>query len=490
LRSLVVVVLIAAGCLVRDPERCDEQHKNCPNGQTCDFKSNKCVASDLGMIIAEDLSVGDLEMADSFAGKDGGVHPDLLRECDASAECSDPARPICGGSVCRGCVAGDDNQCGEHAGVPYCQADAGRCVVCTPATEATSCPSPSPICTSAGACRACTSDDECATKVCKSDGTCATANEVAYVDNAGVANYMCGMGLDAGVGSASDPFCEIQMGIDTGKPYVRVTGHAGAPYNSISVTTTRNVTVVGPEVGEPAIILAKTSTDNDVKLQLSSAASVTLIRVQIGSASSASSQDAVLCNGTGAVSPVVLAILNSSIFKSVGYGVNSTHCTLTLDSDRIALNVSGGVILTNANKYTITNDYIYRNMGTAVQIDPLATGAFQLNTIVNNTASAGYAGVNCNSTVQPVEGSIFWNNKVTGSLMEEFGCNMIRCDVDSVDPMFVDNNNDDYRFTNAALVDAVPANVDGGAGPFPAHDIFGTRRPLGNGFDVGAFEKQ
>jgi hypothetical protein len=483
------LALVAAGCLVRDPTRCDDAHNDCAPGYTCDTKHYKCVPMDMGTVGGEDLSVGDLGM-DLYAPSEGGMHPDLSRECDASTQCADPARPICGGSLCRACAAGDDNQCAEHAGVPYCEADAGRCVVCTPATEATSCPSPQPVCTTAGACRACMSDGECASKVCKPDGSCATANEVAYVDNAGIASYGCGSGMDAGVGSATDPFCEIQEGIDSGKPYVRVTGHAGAPYNSISITSAKTVTVVGPAVGdEPAIILASSGTANDVKVQVSSAATVTLIRVQIGSTSVGSTLDDVLCNGTGAVSPVSLSILSSSIFKSSGYGVNSTHCTLTLDSDRIAFNISGGVILSNVNKYSITNNYLYRNTGTAVQIDPTATGAFQLNTIVNNTATAGYAGVNCGSTAQPIEGTIFFNNKVTGSNMDQFGCNLLDCKVE-IDPSFVDNNNDDYRFTNSTFVDVLPASLDGGAGAYPSHDIFGRHRPLGNGFDVGAYEKQ
>ncbi len=492
MRRLVWLALLVSGCLVRDPELCDHSYPSCPSGQACDFKHDKCVAIlDGGGDGGEDLGVGDLAERDARMA-DGSS--DLARECDASTQCGDPSHPVCGGGSCRACVAGDDSQCQEHAGSPYCEADAGRCVQCTVAAEAVACPSPMPICDSS-ACRACIANDECASGVCKPGGACAGASEIAYVDNGGKAPAACKL-LDGGTrdGSKALPYCNIQDGIVDGRPFVRVAGST-APYDAISVTTSLSVTVVGPGLlGQPAIVLSSVGANSNVSIQVGGglSASLTLIGIQVGKPGTSSTQDNIVCIGN-LTGTVALTLKNGASYQAgaSAHGVKADNCTITLDSDRIAFNAGGGITLLDSTHYQITNNLIYNNSGgPAVQINAAASGFFQLNTIADNTAPSGVAGIDCDTTPQPIEGCILWNNTVAAALMEQASCHLIDSDADAIDPLFVNEAGYDFHIGNNALTNVIARPVDGGAPTLPDHDFFGTFRPLGGAWDVGAHEKQ
>jgi hypothetical protein len=322
--------------------------------------------------------------------------------------------------------------------------------------------------------------------VCKSTGECATAGEIAYVDNF---NIQCSA-RDLGAprdGSRGNPFCEIKEGIASGRPFVRVTGHGtGAPYDAITVGDGQTVTVIGPEPTDPpAVIFALLSTATSVTVTaVSGNASLTLSRIQVGDPNGLLNKDAVGCSGTNAT----LVIKNSAIFKSALKGINAVNCHVALDSDRIAFNQGGGVLFSQATHYDVRNSLFYKNSGgPAVTLDTGggATGVFQLNTLADNGV-ATYGGIDCGSMSPAIEASILWHNMTT----ETFGCRLIDCDVDGVDPMFLDATNNDYRIGNPALSDLVHGPVDGGSGSLSNHDFFGTFRPSGLGWDVGAHEKQ
>jgi hypothetical protein len=480
-------LVLLAGCHVRDYSVCLEPDYPCADGLVCN-EHNQCVHADAGIRGdgGQDLSVGDLAMGDGSTTPDGGR--DLGHECDASLQCGNLSQPICTATgQCRGCKSGDDAQCAEHAGVAYCEADAGRCVECT--TSAT-CPAGKPVCGSDDSCRLCANDDECATGICLANGSCAAASDVVFVDNHGQTTAAACKALDGGTpdGSRAAPFCGIQDGIDAGKLYVRVAGHALASYDAISVTTNKTVIVVGPLTGDRAIIFSSSTSNNNVKLQVASGnASLTLIRMQVGDPVLTSTQDNLLCNGTVS-GTVALTLLSSAIYKSGMHGVNVVNCTVTLDADRIAFNGGGGVLVSQTSKYSLTNNFIYRNSGgTAVVLDQASSGLFQFNTVANNSKASGFGGIDCGSTPQPIEASIFVHNLPAGS--EQFGCNMINDDVEGADPLFTSEAADDYSLkSNSPLIDLIKGPLDGGAMTLTDHDIAGTHRPAHAGYDTGAYE--
>jgi len=183
-----------------------------------------------GVDAGEDLSMADFAGID-FGGPD---FADMARECNTTSQCTDPARPICntGPGQCRACVGTDDSQCALHSGDNYCDVGSGRCVECTPATQATICPSTKPICEH-GHVPHLQQHSECSTGVCKDNGTCAASNEVFYVDNGNQLVVTCKAG-GTHDGAMGTPFCDIQDAVGA-RQYIKVTGHAGFSYGEVSV---------------------------------------------------------------------------------------------------------------------------------------------------------------------------------------------------------------------------------------------------------------
>jgi hypothetical protein len=246
-------------------------------------------------------------------------------------------------------------------------------------------------------------------------------------------------------------------------------------------------------VTDPVTIFPSNTANPAVKLAVASGnASLTLIGVEAGKRLSATTEEAVLCSNSGAGTATLTMKKSAAQQAGTGkFGVSADECRVILDGNRIGYNVGGGVRLGGATQYTLTNNFIYRNMGTGVVIDASgpATGTFQFNTVVNNAKSGGSmaGGIDCGGEAPLIESSIFRGNTVNNT----FGsCAFVNSDVDVTDPGFMNAASDDYRITTTStmIVDRVTTTVDGG-GMLVDHDFFGTRRPQGGGSDVGAHEK-
>ena len=152
----------------------------------------------------------------------------------------------------------------------------GGCVACRTDTQATDCASATPICGNSNTCRPCRAHAECGSGVCKSDGTCAAATDVAYVNNASAA---CRDMVH--VSTPAIPYCQIQFAATmAAKPYVVVAG-SGTAYNAISLATTAGagvgpLTIVGP--GRAATPTAKVAQAGlaAVSIDVSTAQTLTL----------------------------------------------------------------------------------------------------------------------------------------------------------------------------------------------------------------------
>jgi hypothetical protein len=498
------MISLLAGCTVRDVGTCDSNHKCVSTSLPyCDISTGRCLAGppgDGGL----DLSVGDLSMPDSGGERDAADASVDMAHCSSYSDCIDPAAPICGAAMsCRACnAATDDTECMQHSSsTPHCKVsgtNAGKCVACAAATQATDCSGTTPICGDDGACRKCAAHTECSTGVCKPDGSCAMLSEIAYVDNGGIAVGDCNANGAIHNGGPNSAYCDIQDGVSTTKPYVKVIGHSGAvaTYGQVSITSARTVSIYGPGVGatQPARILSTLTASPNVNISIGSGTSTIVFDgIEIGDRTTSNSQDGVYCSTTATVS---LSVLRGAIQHSGKIGLESSGCNVTLDGDNVTANLGGGLAFSSGG-YTVLNTFIVQNLSTtgpAVLIAS-ATGTFQFNTVADNSYTGHAGGASCGSgDGKMLESSIFWNNGVGG----EFAGNCIYSYVNSEsalsglgnftgDPKFIGSG--DYRLgSGSSCVDKVSSTVDGGAAMLPDHDFYGTHRPLGSAWDVGAQE--
>ena len=367
---------------------------------TCDQTHHTCYDADGG------VPNGDMP---ELAG------PDMF--CTSSASCSDDA-PICSVQRCRACMdSSDDAQCVAHnAKTPRCNAPTGRCVECLASAD---CANPTPVCnTTAFTCRKCAAHSECMSGICKDDGTCADAADVAYVNNSSGA---CSDTVHASTPAA--PYCQIQYAANnSSKAYLLVSASATA-YNTLSFAPTTSalgpLTIVGPAgrgtaatarvwsmVAMPAIAFTVAT----VPL------TVTLDGLDIAGAGGGTPSAGVQCSTTGAAATVT--IKNSTIHSSGKEGVNSNGCTLTLDGNIISGNANEGIKLTSTT-YVITNNIVSSNGTTpgglpGVTIsDSASNGTFAFNTVASNGGGGTLeGGISCppNGTPKLIEESIVAQN--------------------------------------------------------------------------------
>ena len=199
---------------------------DCDPNSFCDVAHHSCVVQ------TGDMQLGDMMMP---AGRD--------MFCASSAECSDAA-PICSVQRCRACTGtGDDLQCAAHnAATPRCDVPSGQCVACLTSMD---CKNPMPVCdTMAMTCGKCVAHSQCSSGVCLTDGTCAAAADVAYVNNASGC-------MDAVHASTpAMPYCQIQYAASNSSKAYIVASSSATAYNALTFAATATaigpITIVGP----------------------------------------------------------------------------------------------------------------------------------------------------------------------------------------------------------------------------------------------------
>jgi hypothetical protein len=457
-----------------------------------------CVFSDL-------IPIPD-DMGDGFADQ-GGLDgmPDMPPMCSDDSMCPVGA-PVCGGGgQCGGCQLGNNSACAtHHAATPLC-GPSGGCVECLSKDD---CATKNQTCNlTSNACAPCQAHADCSTGVCKPGGVCATAAEVAYVNNTNSSTVTCSDLPHTS--TRTSPYCQIQAAVtqSTAPPFVLVEGSA-TPYDPVSLNTTVKaigpLTIIGPGRGaaQGATLAGSGAvTPNGFALLTGggNAATVTLEGLTLIGAGGATPGAGARC--TVGVGAATLTIRDCKIQMSGGAGVDTNGCTITLDRNVIGpSNTGGGVILGGTTSYTITNNIIAGN-GTgvpAVDIANMATGTFAFNTVANNGGAGTGSppgGISCPATARVIQSSIVVGNRLTMAGGTQFfgnctlmnvvtgadnfaGASMLSPDLDA-----------SFRLTSATANDTCCIDkVTSPTTPNASRDIDGSMRPKGAAHDIGAHE--
>ena len=199
--TVVFAMLLASACTQENPLYCDPSTP-CAQG-ACDFTRNACAIS----LPCESNSDCD-EGAAPICGKHGvcrgcgrlqldcaqnnpakGVcELGGCRACSVDLECPS-VLPNCNDGVCSPCEPGQkgNSLCSER-GDPNSVCRSGACVECEKESD---CSEREPVC-DGGECRACARNDECESKICSDSGACVPQDQVLFVAEQGQNTSPCG----------------------------------------------------------------------------------------------------------------------------------------------------------------------------------------------------------------------------------------------------------------------------------------------------------
>jgi hypothetical protein len=415
-RRLAWLTLLIVGCKTQANGRYCDESTVCPTTfPFCDLTKNECTAlpppADAAVILDLSAVVVDLSVEDLPVQVDAAIDaamPDLALPvaCNGFGDCPSPS-PICQTGMCRACSgAADDAECvARSAATPHCRLSgpsAGQCVQCNSGGD---CPSPSPACNASGACVKCQQHSDCASSICILDGaqagTCADPFDIAWVDNGGQTIANCKM---TGIhdGAPAHPYCDINDALTSGRPFIRVIGHMGAPYTPMSLTiaTSGSLTIVGPGVGvlQPATIFDGTTTGFGITVN-SGAVNLRIVLdgIELGDRTVTSNQSGMFCNngGSGVVS---MALRRGAVRNQNSSGVSATNCVIEISNSTITKNNNVGVSLAGSTA-TLTGNTISANTGNGVNSNnnggTLGTLTLNSNSITSNTGTGvNYANTN------------------------------------------------------------------------------------------------
>jgi hypothetical protein len=445
----------------------------------------------------------------------GGVTDDLGAECTDSKMCT-AAMPLCASQHCGKCS--DSGVCttyysGATPPLTLC-APSGACVECL--TNDDCAPKNKSCIAATNSCGACVHNSDCATGACTA-GACASAGDVYYVDNrAGGSIHSisdCKTANPTVDGtSPAMAFCDVAdaLAATAKRPYIVVKGSTVA-YSAITINSTpaAGVTIIGPGHATPSNAHSPTAhiytITNSPALTMtlsSGTSSVTVDGMELsGSSGSGNQASGVTCTATG-TGVATLKIINSVIDQSGAYGINSSSCAVTLDSDIITQN-GGGISITGST-LNATNNIIALNgiTGFGVSLIGPVAGTFMFNTVASNTDGNGAGGINCTGTVPQIVASIvFSNSQSGGSSLAGGSCLLSYTDIDetvvgaggnfNMPPAFAATGLSSLPSPGYRLMSTSPckdyvaaANV---SSP-PDHDVDGTARPRASSgkYDCGA----
>jgi len=460
---MVLAVAAAAGCKRTNGAYCDDA-RPCASGFACNLTARECSP----IIGGNDLSIGDFDMAG----------------CNCGA-----TTPICVAMSCVSCMSTSDPDAAcsaVSATTPHCAAD-GSCVGCRDAND---CSGATPFCdATTHQCRGCAADSECTSSlVCDltpgstTRGICIPMSQVEYVD--------CGA-TTMGTGlSPTSPRQKLQDGINKAttsdaRPYVRVTGVCNE-----FIAVTGNVTTY--VVGADGATVHSTMNAKDA-FGVQNGAQVTIRNLIITATMAAN-------GGNCSLGGVSFTAYHTQFINSAQVGVYSSACALKLDGCTVAGNQQGGVYIVSGD-FDVKNSVIVKNNDTGfVQGLTSANTIFVNNTVADNRAGNGIAGLKCatGSTLTPVN-TILYNNRDSGNTLQETDCSgafVATDDVSAGPQSTVDLTMQPPGFVGAGdyhLVSTSPC-IDEGTNSMgaPDHDYDLAPRPDATKkiWDIGAYEFQ
>jgi hypothetical protein len=332
----------------------------------------------------------------------------------------------------------------------------------------------------AGACQPCSAHAQCQSDVCDRSaatklgpGACVPEASVVYVDSR--TRPAC----ETGDGSRGNPVCEISAALDrvAGDRYtVRVYPGHYYPFAANDLT----VSVLGPGDGSAVV------GEEDIGVGAGvygPGASVVFdgldFRVSV--------LTGVVCEGAS------LKVLRGRAEGDIN-GIRATNCDLEVDQVRAAGLIRSGLKIAGT-RYRISNSYFHGGDAPAVVFDGRSTGTFLFNTVTGG-GEISPGGIDCGTTSRVIRDSIVVGSyPAAGGAQTVGACTHRRVVVGSGDTrpdtglIKIDPDLD----LDGRLLDT-PANaaccIDRSARRVPGldHDFFGTPRPQGARYDIGAHE--
>jgi hypothetical protein len=346
---------------------------------------------------------------------------------------------------------------------------------------AASCTGTAPVCGDNGACRACANDVDCASGVCRTDGSCTDAAAVLYASATGAATAC----------TQADP-CALATAlgeIDTTRTVI----HLDPGTYTTAIAPAQDCTIVG----HAAIELA-----SGVVATISAGRTVTLEGLTLRAATNSNGVSGVSI-GAGAHATLVQVVVGGT----EGAGVTMADGgTLVVSRSSIHDNTGGGLVIgpTSASSLVdITNAFVYQNGGSlstqnvggiSITAPLLAGSRIDFVTVVdntaNNTATAHAGGIVCDIASFSITNSIIAHNaygtdygaasaNTFGACQTTVG-DLIQSSLDGM--VMADAAQHDYHIGPGSLA------IDHATATQITVDIDGDPRPQGSGYDTGADE--
>lgn len=348
----------------------------------------------------------------------------------------------------------------------------------------------------------CTQHSQCASGICKADGTCAMDPEIAFTDPAGDPNSAC---------TRLAP-CTLEHALSLTPPssgqYLELAAGDYSDSATLSVTGTRFL------VGRGAAETFIRNTAIGTIFEISANADATFDSLTIADASFRTSPPAIEgfginCPDTPAA-PRGVHVLRSTLRNNGSGQLVATACTVdlrdstfdggpsggadganitgvvTVDRCRFTSNVGNGIYV--QGDFTITNSFFDHNYAGAGLVNPTMSPIFAFNTVVDNGNTGILCLVNTGSAHTSVDNDIIARNGTnsinTGS--DPSGCSFPSSiqlpDVTSLRFKHPDSAPFDYHLMSGSTA------IDAASGCTTDHDYDNESRPKGNGCDVGADE--
>jgi len=436
--------------------------------------------------------------------------------CSGSGDCTVAVEPVCDdvAGECRACES--DQECeAVDANRPQC-ASTGACQQCLNGTHCTM--AAEPVCDD-GTCRGCQEHDECSSLVCRPDGICEDESAIIY------ARPVSGI-IGAGCGSRLQPCLSLETAVgklSASQPYLAFVPSVDAfetPASTLVLPAGVDVTIVGNSVEVPV--------DVSPALQLQGG-SVNFHGLMLtGPVDDTSDPEQILVNADATE-----LFVRDSAFQGAFYAVQGRDMRLEVsDSEftammnyalladcssdcagvgptivhrnRFTAQPGGGVSTTVPGSEVIGNllvDVAYNGFASAIGVGG-AQSVIAHNTLIGSGVCTFpplvvcFGGTATNDAV--VRGNVSFESGIRGSCNANVYsmCPMPEYCVTELpyagtgnyagDPSFVDAPGGDYRLAaDSPAVDLVPT-----ASGLADDDLDGNARPVGDGFDAGAYERQ
>lgn len=408
--------------------------------------------------------------------------------CTGPVDCMTATAASCNDGQCVPCTA--DNQCNAWSSsrvlpTPLNFCVSGVCGNCRTNADCMGSPIGGLCDATTHTCRGCEAHSECDSAAAAGDGICRRPGDYPETPATGVETGKCvpsnliafatnkGSNCQMNSGNPStlsNPYCNLTVAAMSGKPYIKV-----LPANHGPLTLTgANVTLVGPgrDAAQGAVLAGLMVSGGTV--------SVSDLAIQPGAGVAG-----VQCRNSGTL---YLNYTKVTSDGAIAVDAQQDCSKVFVDRSRLEspanLAISIGELGTLATTYRVVNTLVTNSGGAgALVVNPVRLGSNASSGLfAYNTLSGTVGGVACSKSTQSLADSIF---SVALGMAVSGGCGQNRLAIGTAELMA----GADPKLTTSAA--NTTCCIDKGAKPEGSEvltDYFGTKRPLGGGFDIGFHE--